>query len=140
MNCRVTDGLMSGLALVDLVLGSPPGWLAASVATYCPCKVVEHLKYKSTQPRCQTTRVTLYMVKLSTYLNKFVARRHFIPFCLTSLGTQALLETIPMGLFFRSISEGSRDEKTGINYFKHSIPFCVKYLLQRDPLLYGSKV
>ena len=27
LNCRVTDGLMSGLALVDLVLGSPQaGW------------------------------------------------------------------------------------------------------------------
>ena len=45
---------------VDLDLGSSPGWWAATVATYCPSRMVEHPKSKSTQPRYSTTRVTLY--------------------------------------------------------------------------------
>ena len=36
---------------VDLDLGSSPGWWAATIATYCPSKMVEHPKSKSTQPR-----------------------------------------------------------------------------------------
>ena len=36
---------------VDLDLGSSPGWWAATVATYCPSRMVEHPKSKSTQPR-----------------------------------------------------------------------------------------
>ena len=44
--------IQSGLRLgwVDLDLGSSPGWWAASVATYCPSRMVEHSKSKSTQP------------------------------------------------------------------------------------------
>ena len=30
------------------------------VATCYPSRMVEHLKYKSTQPNCKTTRITLY--------------------------------------------------------------------------------
>ena len=45
---------------VDLDLGSSLGWWAATVATYCPSRMVEHPKSKSTQPRFSTTRVTLY--------------------------------------------------------------------------------
>ena len=45
---------------VDIDLGSSPGWWAATVATYCPNRMVEHPKSKSTQPRYSTTRVTLY--------------------------------------------------------------------------------
>ena len=37
------------------------GWRAATVATYCPCRMVEHLKMRSTQPNCETTRITLYV-------------------------------------------------------------------------------
>ena len=48
------------LGWVDLDLGSPPGWRAAIVATYCPSRMVEHPKSKSTQPICQTTSPTLY--------------------------------------------------------------------------------
>ena len=51
------------LCWVDLDLGSSPGWWAATVATYCPRRVVEHPKSKSAQPRYSTTRVTLYRVK-----------------------------------------------------------------------------
>ena len=47
---------------VDLDLGSSPRWWAATVATYCPSRVVEHPKSKSTQPRYSTTRVTLYFL------------------------------------------------------------------------------
>ena len=43
-------------------LGSSPGWWAATVATYCPSRIVEHIKSKSTQPRYSITRVTLYLV------------------------------------------------------------------------------
>ena len=50
------------LGWVDLDLGSSPGWWAATVATYCPSRVVEHSKSKSTQPNCQTTSPTLYIV------------------------------------------------------------------------------
>ena len=38
------------LGWVDLDLGSSPGWWAASIATYCPCRMVEHPKSNSTQP------------------------------------------------------------------------------------------
>ena len=49
------------LGWVDLDIGSSQGCLAAIVATYCPGRMVEHHKYKSTQPRCTTTSVTLYV-------------------------------------------------------------------------------
>ena len=35
---------------VDLDLGSSPGWWAATLATYCPSRMVEHPKYMSTKP------------------------------------------------------------------------------------------
>ena len=38
------------LGWVDLDLGSSPCWWAATVATYCPSRMVEHSKSKSTQP------------------------------------------------------------------------------------------
>ena len=47
------------LGWVDLDLGSSPGWWAASVASYCQSRLVEHPKSKSTQPRYSTTTVTL---------------------------------------------------------------------------------
>ena len=34
-------------------MGSSPGWWAASVATYCTSRVVEHSKSKSTKPSPQ---------------------------------------------------------------------------------------
>ena len=45
-----------GLGFDDLDLGSSPGWWAATVATYCPSRMVEHPKSKSTKPpgsRCR---------------------------------------------------------------------------------------
>ena len=49
----LVQGDSGGLRLgwVDLDLGSSPGWWAATVATYCPSRMVEHPKSKSTQPR-----------------------------------------------------------------------------------------
>ena len=46
------QGGAGGLSVgwVDLDLGSSPGWWAATVATYCPSRMVEHSKSKSTQP------------------------------------------------------------------------------------------
>ena len=41
------------LGWVDFDLGSSPGWWAATVATYCPSRMVEHPKSKSTQPSNQ---------------------------------------------------------------------------------------
>ena len=38
------------LGWVDLDLVSSPGWWAATAATYCPSRMVEHSKSKSTQP------------------------------------------------------------------------------------------
>ena len=55
---RDPGGLAQGL--VDLDLWGSPGWWAATVATYCLSRMVEHPKSKSTQPRYSTTRVTLY--------------------------------------------------------------------------------
>ena len=43
------------LGCVDLDLGSSPGWWAATVATYCPSKILELHKSKSRQPRYSTT-------------------------------------------------------------------------------------
>ena len=54
------------LGFVDLDLGSSPGCWAATVATYCPSRMVEHSKSKSTQPSCQTTSPTLSKVTLLT--------------------------------------------------------------------------
>ena len=45
---------------VDFDLGSSSGWWAATTATYCPGSIVQHPKSMSTQPRSQTTMVTLY--------------------------------------------------------------------------------
>ena len=42
--------VLGDLGWVDLDLGSSPGWWAANVATYCPSRVVEHSKSKSTKP------------------------------------------------------------------------------------------
>ena len=43
--------LVADLGWADLDLGSPPGWWAATVATYCAGREVERPKSKSTQPR-----------------------------------------------------------------------------------------
>ena len=48
------DHHVSDLGWVDLDLGSSPGWWAAIVASYCPSRVVEHIKSKSNQPRSET--------------------------------------------------------------------------------------
>ena len=46
--------LVADLGWFDLDLGSPPGWWAATVATYCPGRVAEHPKSKPTKPRFVT--------------------------------------------------------------------------------------
>ena len=46
---RDPGGLAQGF--VDLDLGSSPSWWAATVVTYCPSRMVEHPKSKSTKPR-----------------------------------------------------------------------------------------
>ena len=48
-NYRASHVLVD-LGWVDLDLGSSPGWWATTVATYCPSRVVEHPKSKSTKP------------------------------------------------------------------------------------------
>ena len=48
------------LGWADLDLRCSPGWWAATVATYCPSRMVEHLNSKSTQPNSKTTSITLY--------------------------------------------------------------------------------
>ena len=50
----VSSGTVSDLGWVDLDLGGSPGWWAATVANYCPIRVVGHPKSKSTQPRSAT--------------------------------------------------------------------------------------
>ena len=55
MRYRVTMTVMvANLGLVDLDLGSLP-----DVATYCPSRMVEHAKVKSTQPMSAATTVNL---------------------------------------------------------------------------------
>ena len=54
------DSVVEYLGWVDKDLMSSPGWTAITVATYYQSRKVEQLKYKSTQPRYLTTRVTLY--------------------------------------------------------------------------------
>ena len=51
--------VVSELGWVDLDLRCSQGWWAATVATYCPSRMVEHLKSKSTKPDSQITIVTL---------------------------------------------------------------------------------
>ena len=43
--------LLANLGWVDLDLESSPSWWAGTVASYCPSRMVEHPKSKSTQPR-----------------------------------------------------------------------------------------
>ena len=52
LSTSTLQGDSGGLRLgwVDLDLGSSPGWWAATVATYCPNRMVEHSKSKSTHP------------------------------------------------------------------------------------------
>ena len=65
---RVSHVLVD-LGWVDVDLGSSPGWWAATVATYCQSRMVEHPKSKSTQPSCQTTSPTLYSTtRVTLYL------------------------------------------------------------------------
>ena len=45
---------VSDLCWVDLDFGSSPGWWSTIVAGYCPSRVVEHHKSKSTQTRSET--------------------------------------------------------------------------------------
>ena len=51
--------LLADLGWVDLDLGSSPGWWAATVAIYCPGRMMEHSKSKSTQPRSASRCPTL---------------------------------------------------------------------------------
>ena len=53
------DSSAYGLGWVDLEF---PGWWAATVATYCPSRLGEHPKSKSTQPRYLERRRTLFRV------------------------------------------------------------------------------
>ena len=53
--------LLADLGWVDLDLGSSPGWLAIAVAIFCPSRMVEHPKSKSTQPRFVRRWDTLYL-------------------------------------------------------------------------------
>ena len=57
--------VLEDLGWVDLDFGSSPGWWAATVATYCPNRMVEHPKSKSTQPRFSTRCDTLYFSGLN---------------------------------------------------------------------------
>ena len=61
--------MVANLGWVDLDLGSFPGWWAATVATYCPSRMVEHPKSKSTQPRFATRWVTLYTANTHDQFN-----------------------------------------------------------------------
>ena len=49
------------LGWVDMDFRSSLGWRAVIVAIYCPSRMVEHPRSKSTQSRSMTTMVTLYM-------------------------------------------------------------------------------
>ena len=66
------DVYLDTLVRLRLFWGVPP----TTVATYCPSRMVEHPKSKSTQPRYSTTRVTLYynykIVKL--HLDEYLFR------------------------------------------------------------------
>ena len=60
------------LGWVDSDLGSSPGWRAATVATYCLGRVVEHPKSKPTQPRCTTTWDALYNMEELSAIRTFL--------------------------------------------------------------------
>ena len=48
VNIHRVAHLLANLGWVDFDLGSSPGWWAATVATYCPSRMVEHPKSMST--------------------------------------------------------------------------------------------
>lgn len=58
-----------GLGSVDLDFGSFFGWWAATMATYCPNRMKEHLTPISTQPMLETFWVTLYFVNSASASN-----------------------------------------------------------------------
>ena len=53
----VQEGL--GLGYVDLVFGSSLGWWAATTATYCPSRMMEHAIPISTQPMTENSQSLL---------------------------------------------------------------------------------
>ena len=76
-----------GLGWVDLHLGSSPGWWADTEATYCPSRMVEHPKSKSTQPSPSPDAPDCRSAKLRTCNENFTQNyRHlsasFIPYAL----------------------------------------------------------
>ena len=52
--------VLADWVLLTWIWGVPPGWWAATVATYCTSRMVEHPKSKSTQPRSSRTWDALY--------------------------------------------------------------------------------
>ena len=53
-----------GPGYVYLAFGSALGWWAATIATYCPSRMMEHAIPVSTQPRAETFWVTLFTVTI----------------------------------------------------------------------------
>ena len=51
--------VVSELGWVDSDLRYYPGWWAATVTTYCPGRMVEHVKSKPNLPNSETIRITL---------------------------------------------------------------------------------
>ena len=58
-----------GQGYVDLDFGSSLGWWAATIATYCPSRMMEHLKSISTKSRSETFWVTLYGGEVLTLIS-----------------------------------------------------------------------
>ena len=70
------------LGWVIFDLQNSPGWWAATVATYCPSRMVEHPKTKLTKPGCMIGIATLYCVHnfhVSPCLLQFSSMDHFTP-------------------------------------------------------------
>ena len=57
-----SEGL--GLGYGDLDFGSSLGWWAATIATYCPSSMMEHLIPISTQPRSDSFWVSMYNMRV----------------------------------------------------------------------------
>ena len=62
------------LGWVDLDLGSSHGWWAATLATYCPSRMVEHPKSKSAQPRYSTPAYMVHGYKVFWHTRSILER------------------------------------------------------------------
>ena len=105
----------SGLRLgwVDLDLGSSPGWWAASIATYCPSRMVEHPKSKL-RSRCEKYTTMCFSINMNCLFNHHHDRVHFWVSNSPELVDSICCTQVPPALS-RNLSHIAYEKTAGVN-------------------------